>query len=156
MRAVASSTMRALRRALVSVIISLLNDSECSLNRKWLRIVTNKSNPTHWLEINAKHLPTFGSNGSISYISTQRNIQTNKGTFHSKNRIWKYCVHSPSRKPIVGLVAIIDFRAIHLSTWIASAYKHLGVVEHASGVTLSAGPQCKWNLWTHIRVCKNI
>ena len=36
---------RALQRALVSVIITLLNDSERSLNKKWLRPVTNKPNP---------------------------------------------------------------------------------------------------------------
>ena len=41
----ASSTMRALQRALASVIITLSNDSELSLNKKWLRPVTNKSNP---------------------------------------------------------------------------------------------------------------
>ena len=41
----ASSTVRALDRALVSVIITLLNDSERSLNKKWRRPVTNKSNP---------------------------------------------------------------------------------------------------------------
>ena len=41
----ASSTVRALGRALVSVIITLLNDSERSLNKKWRRPVTNKSNP---------------------------------------------------------------------------------------------------------------
>ena len=40
--------MRALQRRLVSVIITLLNDSERSLNQ-----VTNKSNP-RWLEIKAK------------------------------------------------------------------------------------------------------
>ena len=36
--------MQALKRALVSVIITLLNDSERSLNKKWLRPVTNKCN----------------------------------------------------------------------------------------------------------------
>ena len=41
----ASLTMRALEPALVSAIITLLNDSERSLNKKWLRPVTNKSNP---------------------------------------------------------------------------------------------------------------
>ena len=40
-----SLTMQALQRALVSVIITLLNNSECSLNKKWLRPVTIKSNP---------------------------------------------------------------------------------------------------------------
>ena len=37
--------MRVLELALVSVFITLLNDSERSLNKKWLRPVTNKSNP---------------------------------------------------------------------------------------------------------------
>ena len=37
--------MRALQRTLVIVIITLLNDSERSLNNKWLRPVTNKANP---------------------------------------------------------------------------------------------------------------
>ena len=55
------------------------------------------------------------------HISTQINIHR-----HSESWIWKYCVHSPSRKPIIVLVTIFDFRAIHLSTWIASACKHLG------------------------------
>ena len=41
----ASSTKQALQRALVGVIITLLNDSERLLNKKWLRPVTNKSNP---------------------------------------------------------------------------------------------------------------
>ena len=41
--------MRMLDRVLVSVIITLLNDNERSLNNKWLRPVTNKSNgPTGW------------------------------------------------------------------------------------------------------------
>ena len=40
-----SSIMRVLQRAPVSVIITLLDDSERSLNKKWLRPVTNKSNP---------------------------------------------------------------------------------------------------------------
>ena len=39
-----SSIMRVLQRAPVSVIITLLNESERSLNKKWLRPVTNKSN----------------------------------------------------------------------------------------------------------------
>ena len=34
--------MRALQRAFVSVIIALLNEIERSLNKKWLRPVTNK------------------------------------------------------------------------------------------------------------------
>ena len=38
-----SSTMQAPKRALASVIIALLNDSERLLNKKWLRPVTNKS-----------------------------------------------------------------------------------------------------------------
>ena len=37
--------MRALQRAHVSVIITLLNDSERSPSKKWLSPVTNKSNP---------------------------------------------------------------------------------------------------------------
>ena len=37
--------MRALQRGLVSVIIVLLIDSERSLNKNWLRPVSNKSNP---------------------------------------------------------------------------------------------------------------
>ena len=41
----ACSTNRALQRMLVSVTIALLNDSERPLNKKWLRPVTNKSNP---------------------------------------------------------------------------------------------------------------
>ena len=49
----ASSTVRALGRALVSFIITLLNDSERSLNKIWRRPVTNKSNPPKWLEIKA-------------------------------------------------------------------------------------------------------
>ena len=40
-----SSIMRVLERAPVSVISTLLNESERSLNKKWLRPVTNKSNP---------------------------------------------------------------------------------------------------------------
>ena len=55
------------------------------------------------------------------HISTQRSIFR-----HFKNRIWKYCEHSASQKPIIVLVGIFDFRAIHLSTWIASTCKHLG------------------------------
>ena len=39
----ASSTIGVLQRVLVSVIITLLNDNERSLNKKWLRPVTNKS-----------------------------------------------------------------------------------------------------------------
>ena len=116
----ASSTVRALGRALVSVIITLLNDSECTLNKKWRRPVTNKSNAPKWLEIKAKHHPTFSLNCSISYIHT-KNIHR-----HSESWIWKYCVHSPSQKPIIVLVTIFDFWVIHLSTWIASACKHFG------------------------------
>ena len=63
--------MRALQRALVSVIITLLNDSERSLNKKWLRPVTNKSNPPHWLEIKAKNLPTFSLNFQNQYLTSQ-------------------------------------------------------------------------------------
>ena len=39
----ASSTIGLLQRVLVSVIMTLLNDSERSLNKKWLCPVTNKS-----------------------------------------------------------------------------------------------------------------
>ena len=37
--------MRVLKPGLVSVIITLLKDSKGTLNKKWLRPVTNKSNP---------------------------------------------------------------------------------------------------------------
>ena len=72
----ASSTVRALSRALFSVIITLLNDSERSLNKKWRRPVTNKSNPPKWLEIKAKHRPTFSLNCSISYIHTKKHTSS--------------------------------------------------------------------------------
>ena len=68
----ASSTVR----ALVSVIITLLNDSVRSLNKKWRRPVTNKSNPPKWLEIEAKHRPTFSLNCSISYIHTKKHTSS--------------------------------------------------------------------------------
>ena len=43
--------MRALHRALVSVIITLLNDSERLLNKKWLRPVIGKSSASiSWKE----------------------------------------------------------------------------------------------------------
>ena len=76
-----SSTMRALQRALVSVIITLLDDSERSLNKKWLCPVTNKSNtPLGWKSKRKILLPSFKI---VPYhISTQRNIHR-----HSKNRI---------------------------------------------------------------------
>ena len=66
----ASSTMRALQRVLVSVIIIFLNDSERSLNKKWLRPVTNKSTP-----------PLVGNQSenafpSISYIRTKKHTST--------------------------------------------------------------------------------
>ena len=50
--------MRALQRALVSVIIALLNDSERSLNKKWLRPVTNKSTPPP-LDGNQSETPSY-------------------------------------------------------------------------------------------------
>ena len=40
----ASSSMRAIDWALVSVIIAMFNDSERLLNKKWLQPVTNQSN----------------------------------------------------------------------------------------------------------------
>ena len=53
----ASSTMRALQGS--SVINTLLNDSECSLNKKWLRPVTNKSNsPIGWKSKRNTFLPS--------------------------------------------------------------------------------------------------
>ena len=65
------------QRTLVSVTITLLNDSERSLNKKkWLRPVTNKSNSPHWLEIKVKHLPTFSLNCSISYILTKKHTSS--------------------------------------------------------------------------------
>ena len=112
----ASTTMRALKRALVSVIMTLLNDSELSLNYKMAApsnkqikfppSVRNQSEPPSYLQFKLFH---------FIYIFTQRNIHR-----YSKNRIWKYCVHSPSRKLIIVLVVILDFRSIYLSTWIAS------------------------------------
>ena len=74
----ASSTIRMLQRALVSVIIALLNDSERSLNKKWLRPETNKIKFPHWLEIKAKHYPTFSLNCSISYIYTKKHTSSSR------------------------------------------------------------------------------
>ena len=54
-----SSKMRALQRAIVSVIIALLNNSERSLNKKMAAPSNKQIKFPHWLEINAKHLPTF-------------------------------------------------------------------------------------------------
>ena len=72
----ASSTIRALQRALVSVINTLLNDSERSLNKKWLRPVTNKSNPPIGWKSKRKHLSTFSWNCSISYIHSKKHTSS--------------------------------------------------------------------------------
>ena len=117
----ASSTMWALQRALVSVIITLLNDSARLLNKKMAAPSTcdkQIKSPIGWKSKRNTILPSVYT--VPFHISTQRNIHR-----HSENRIWKYCVYSPSRKPIV-LVAIFDFQVIHLSTSIASTCKHHG------------------------------
>ena len=115
----ASSTIKALDQALFSTIITLVNDSERLFNKKWLRPVTNQSNhPSGW-----KAKPnTF----LHSVLLDPFHMSTTNIHRHSKNRIWKYCVHGSSRKLIIILVAILEYRAKHLSSWIASACKRLG------------------------------
>ena len=61
---------------IVTEYAALMNDSERSLNKKWRRQVTNKPNPPKWLEIKAKHRPTFSLNCSISYIHTKKHTSS--------------------------------------------------------------------------------
>ena len=72
----ASSTIRAPQRALVSVIITLLNDSERWLNKKWLRPVTNKQNPPIGWKSKRKHSSIFSLDCSISYIHTKKHTSS--------------------------------------------------------------------------------
>ena len=65
--------MRALQRALVSVIITLLNDSERSLNKKWLHPVTNKSNPP--LVRNQSDTPSYPQ---FSYFDTKKHTLSSR------------------------------------------------------------------------------
>ena len=71
-----SSTMRALQRALVYVIITLLNDSKRSLNKKMAAPSNKQIKSPHLLEIKAKLLPTFSLNCSISNIHTKKHASS--------------------------------------------------------------------------------
>ena len=109
------------------MIITLLSDSECSLEKKWLRPVTNKSNPPNWLKIKAKHLPTFSLNYSqilVIRTSISRNywvirrlrtvptffsiIYCNKTTYYSnfdylKNSIFRSDLSVPIKEMAIKL-----------------------------------------------------
>ena len=59
MRALQRAIVSVIIAAIVSVIIALLNNSERSLNKKMAAPSNKQIKFPHWLEINAKHLPTF-------------------------------------------------------------------------------------------------
>ena len=86
--------------------LHLLNDSESLLNKKWLRPVNSKSNASigwkaKWNDfLTAVYIV-------LSHISTQRNTQS------FKKSILKNCQHSRSRKPMIIMVAILDFWEKH-------------------------------------------
>ena len=99
-----------IERLLVWSLHCWMNDSQCLLNKKWLHLKC-----IHWLEIKAKHLSTCSLNCFNSYIHKKET-----------NSSFQKCAHSPSPKPIVIMVAILEFWAKHLSSWIMSTCKPLG------------------------------
>ena len=114
----ASSTMRALQRALVSVIITLLNDSERSLNKKWLCPVTYKSNPPF----------VWNQSETHSYLQFKlfHFIYPHKETYIVVPKIESENIACYLTKTHHCFGSHLGFRTIHLSILIASACKHLG------------------------------